>query len=278
MKRLESTRRERIRKALDNNAVKLLQTPLGAFLIMLCSVYVCNDTLISEPPGKPESLVYPGWFWDMPTDDNAIYSVGYSHRFLRIDTSFSYAYLSGVWELVKASNCNINLNHHLFDRFGKQRLIGFRESETIDSTLYYHIEKTCHVIDSAIVGDMVISLCSSASYGISNRLMTKSFQYGKPPWLETLPSSNCYIYEVGTAQLYFYEQHSWEEAEAHSRRQLAQAIESIIYSENIRLDNSKWRWSRSKSCINLKNCSIVSRWLDIENSQCYVLSRVPILP
>lgn len=219
---------------------------------------------------------YPAWFWEMPVDSSATFAVGYARRYARIDTSYVYARRNSVWQLIRAMQVTIDANQELYNQFGQNKLIGLQEVESIDSTLASDITGNFSIVDSAVVGDMVLSLAlfsGDTDFQIFKERIPPS---KRPQWIDTIPQDQSAIYAVGTAPLYYYEHHSWERAEANARLQLAYTLASQIQSVNWKEKASMQTWSEAKASIQLRNVTIVQRWLDCLNRQCYVLCRMPL--
>ncbi len=219
---------------------------------------------------------YPVWFWEMPVDSSATFAVGYARRYARIDTSYAYARRNCIWQLLRSMQVTIEASQELFNQFGQNKLIGLQEVESIDSSLASTINENFSIIDSAVVGDMVISLAQisgNTNFQIVNDPIAPS---QRPQWIDTVPQADSVIYAVGTAPLYYYEHHSWERAEANARFQLAYALGTKIQSMNWMEQASMKTWSEAKASIQLRRATVVKRWLDWLNRQCYVLCRMPM--
>lgn len=229
-------------------------------------------------PQKPQSIpTYPAWFWEMPADSHAVFAVGYARRYSRIDTSYAHARRNSIWQLVRAMEVTIEASQELYNRFGQNRLIGLQEVVSIDSSLGANILANFCIIDSAVVGDMVVSLAKSPGNSDHNFIEAQiqpSLQ--RPNWIDTYPRDSSAIHAVGTAPLFYYEHHSWERAEANARLQLAYTIASQIQSVNLQDKASMETWSEAKASIKLRNAAIIKRWLDWQNRQCFVLCRMPL--
>jgi hypothetical protein len=224
---------------------------------------------------------YPSWFWEMPADSASTFAVGYARRYARIDTSFAYARRHSVWQLVRSQQVAVDAGHELHQQFGQSRLIRLTESERIDSTQAPTIAAGFNIVDSAVVGDMVVALAvfpGSSNTGSSNisSQSNRTPPSARPRWVETLPEEESAIYAIGTSPLYYYEHHSWERAEADARRQLAFALTARIRSVNWQAGSRMQTWSESQSSVTLRHAVVVNRWLDMASRQCYVLCRMPI--
>lgn len=226
----------------------------------------------------PESALpcYPAWFWEMPTDSTATFAVGYARRFHRIDSSFVYARRNSIWQLARTRGVTIESSQELWNQRSQNKLVGFRESETFDSTLAVNIRQNFQILDSAVVGELVLVLAAvggsqEAPPGDLHRLPVN-----RPDWIDVIPQADSVLYAVGTAPVYFYQQHSWERAEANARIQLAFQIETETRSVNQKANHSLQIWSENRASVTLKNVTIARRWLDCTNRQCYVLCRMPL--
>jgi hypothetical protein len=222
-----------------------------------------------------QSLGYPAWFWEMPPDSTATYAVGYARRFTRIDTSFAYARRDGLWQLVRSLGVTIESSQALFNQFGQNKLVGLQEAEMMDSTLAATVQGRFQIVDSAVVGDLVIALAAFSGAPEMRIDKTRLPPANKPAWVDVTPRSDTFIYAVGTAPLYFYEQHSWERAEASARIQLAFLLETKTRSVNWKEKASLQTWSETSVSIKLKNVTVARRWLDCINRQCFVLCQMP---
>lgn len=142
---------------------------------------------------------YPAWFWEIPIDNTTIFAVGYAPRYARIDTSYAYARRNSIWQLVRSQQVAIDASQELHNQFGQHRLIGLKEVESIDSTLALAIQGNFNIVDSAVVGDMVLSLALLS--GDTNFLIFKERipPSKRPQWIDTIPQDKSIIYAVGTA-------------------------------------------------------------------------------
>lgn len=190
---------------------------------------------------------------------NATFAVGYARRYARIDTSYVYARRNSVWQLIRAMQVTIDANQELYNQFGQNKLIGLQEVESIDSSLASDITGNFSIVDSAVVGDMVLSLALLS--GDTNFLIFKERipPSKRPQWIDTIPQDKSIIYAVGTAPLYYYEHHSWERAEANARYQVAYAIASQIQSIDWKEKASMETWSEAKTKIELQQAKIIKR-------------------
>lgn len=219
---------------------------------------------------------YPAWFWETPVDSGATFAVGYARRYARIDTSYAYARRNSLWQLVRAMQVTIDASQELYNQYGQNRLIGLQEIESIDSSLASDISENFSIVDSAVVGDMVVSLAKFSGHNDFQVGTDRMMPSKRPQWIDAVPKDVSGIYAVGTAPLYYYEHHSWERAEINACFQLAYTMASQIQSVNWKEKASMQTWSETKAAIQLRNVIIVKRWLDPLNRQCYVLCRMPL--
>jgi len=222
------------------------------------------------------AIHYPVWFWEMPTARNTPFAVGYARRYHRIDSSFVYARRNSIWQLARTQGVTIESSLELCNQFSQNRLVGFQESETFDSTLALRIRQNYQILDSAVVGNLVLVL---AAFGGSNDAPPGDLQLppvARPDWIDVIPQADTVLYAVGTAPLYYYEQHSWERAEANARIQLAFQIETETRSINKKENHALQIWSENRVSVTLKNVTVARRWLDCTNRQCYVLCQMPV--
>ena len=240
-------------------------------LLLLNTLPFCWQEQMSQPV-----TVYPAWFWEMPVDSGATFAVGYARRYTRIDTSYVYARRNSVWQLVRTMQVTIEASQELYNQFGQNRLIGLQEVESIDSSLALNIAANFSVVDSAVVGDMVLSLAKFSGYNDFQVGTDRMMPSKRPQWIDAVPKDESGIYAVGTAPLYYYEHHSWERAEANARFQLAYSLGTKIENVNWKEKASMQAWSEAKTAIQLRHAIIVQRWLDWQNRQCYVLCRMPL--
>ncbi len=241
------------------------------FIVWLATVH---PTL--PPPVRETTPAYPRWFWEMPSDKVAAFAVGYARRYARIETSFAYVRRQSVWQLVRSQQVKVDCSQELLNQFGQNRLLRLKESEQIDSSLAPTIVASMSIIDSAVVGDMVLALAAFPSHSNLNIRNERTSPSRRPQWLEVLPTEQSAIYVVGTSPLYYYEHHSWERAEAHARRQLASALTTHIRSTGEKTGQRMQVWSESQSSVTLRHAIVIKRWFDVSSRQCYVLCRMPI--
>lgn len=241
------------------------------FIFWLKFILLCGQETTSR-----SIAVYPTWFWEMPVDSSATFAVGYARHYTRIDTSYAYARRNCIWQLLRSMQVTIDASQELFNQVGQNKLIGFQEVESIDSSLASAINENFTIIDSAVVGDMVISLAQFSGNTNFQIVKDRIAPSQRPPWIDTLPQEDSVIYAVGTAPLYYYEHHSWDRAEANARFQLAYTLGTKIQSMNWMEQASMKTWSEAKASIQLRQTTVVKRWLDWSNRQCYVLCRMPL--
>lgn len=239
--------------------------------------WVGNMTLLTESQNfRHAELAYPSWFWQMPKDSLATFAVGYARRYVRLEASFAHARQQSFWQLVYSQKVAVKTDQELFNRSGQNRLIRFTESQRLDSTLAAMIAPDFSILDSAVVGDIVLALAVFPQRDYRNIYWRSPPASARPRWVDTLPDETVAIYAIGTSPLYYYEHHSWERAEANARYQLALAVLTHLESITWRTERSFQMWSQSESSMILRHAVVVSRWLDTANRQCYVLCRMPL--
>lgn len=235
------------------------------FIFSLCNFMLTQGNIQAK-------LHYPAWFWKMPIDSVIIFAVGYAKSYHRSENSYAEARKNCIWQLIRSLQLNIQASQELNNQFGQNKLLGVEENESIDSTIATTIGRNFYVVDSAIVGDMVISLAAFPGNMNSIQVVkTQTLPSKRPYWIDNIPQEENFIYSVGTSTLFYYENHSWEKAEANARLQIAYTIASRIQSATRKEQGTIQIWSKSKTAIELRNAKIVERWLDYKNRQCYVL-------
>ena len=234
------------------------------------------STRISAQTDDVKQALYPLWFWEMPYNSQLTFAVGYARRYTRLDTSYATARQQCAWQLLRSQKIAIEMNRKLFSRYDKNRIIYEAVEERIDSSFVATLLEKMVVVDSAVVGNMVFTLAVYPGKTDSKIVAIRVPTPIKPKWIESLPEEEGMIYGVGTSQLYFYAHRSWESAEKDARNQIASALTSRIRGVNLHKDNRQQTWSEAQTAAVLRNAVIVSRWLDIENRQCYALSRMPL--
>lgn len=113
------------------------------------------------------------------------------------------------------------------------------------------------------------------SCDIPKDLMSKvKFGEKYPSWLENLPEEKGYDYCVGLCDKYYFDYRTWEEAEKHALKQIIRSkflqTSALMKTE----DNTADEIIDQKYDAEIKNLSVVSRWIDKKADIYYVLVKI----
>lgn len=221
-----------------------------------------------------EEPQYPRWFME-GTKEGTV-AVGYSTAFFHADSSAAYALRDGAGNIVKGRAVRIH-SEEGFARVGAGlRFMGRIFHEEVDSLEVGTMMGQAQVVDTITVGRSYIALVAVGEH-IPPLEGARSPMLGKRPrWVEELPREKKAVYSVGVARLYYYEHHSWREAEAAARLELARTVLARIRQLSKQVDRSLENVTVTETDVVLRGVRIVGRWLDREEEVCYVLARMPV--
>lgn len=223
---------------------------------------------------QAEEPLYPQWF--MEGRKEGTMAVGYSTAFFHADSSAAYALRDGAGNVVRGRAVRIRSEEGFARVGGGLRFMGRILHEEVDSSEVETAMSQARVVDAITVGRSYIALVVVGEPIPPVERVRSPMPGKRPRWTEELPGEKKAVYAVGVARLYYYEHHSWQEAEAAARLELARTVLSRIRQLSKGVDRSLENVTVTETDVVLQGVWIVGRWLDREGEVCYVLARMPV--
>jgi hypothetical protein len=154
--------------------------------------------------------------------------------------------------------------------------MGANFREELDSLASVKARSNLKVFDAFVTSGFVAVLCGDSTCAVDPSLRTLvQIRSLAPPWTESIPRDEQFVYAVGMAPEYYYELSSWQEAEHSARLNLARNIFTQIKALQKVGGNEGQEIRNEEMAVTLKHQQIVARWRDSKQKIFYVLIRMP---
>ena len=130
-------------------------------------------------------------------------------------------------------------------------------------------EVTPVYLDTAQVGGMILVLAVSREQEISLSSVRRVPEKAPPRWITVLPDNAGAMYAVGISRMYYYEGHSWQEAERQARHELAYSFLTRQRRLLRGTDTAEYGVTASATSVQLHGLQVTARWRS--DSMCFVL-------
>lgn len=208
------------------------------------------------------NAVYPSWFLKMPVMRGVIFAVGYAPRYAFLSSSFEEARKSLKRELCYAIRTHVKGERAFLKEDLQIAYMGGTFGVTPDTL---SVSEPV-VLDSAVLKNMVLILGASQQIKDWRKCL-----FNFDTWWELFPETANFICDKGIAPIYFYEHHSWEEAEQNARIALAMQISTEIRGFRKFFYDLTSGVTVESTGVYLQRAQIVGRYLDREKETVYVL-------
>ena len=220
---------------------------------------------------------YPSWFVRPPTPTTCSVAVGYSPLFFCPDSSVAYATRNGLDNLAREAALRIRYEEGFMTVPGGLRAMGRIYDEEVDSTTVQTVQADSRLLVKASVGRSVFVLVGGSCVDPPAVVTKEVSMPSRPPkWVHSPPKKSGYVYAIGVAPLYYYEIHSWQEAEQSARVELARIVLSQIKGLSKIYGGYLQTVTVTETDVTLRGVQVVSRWLDRKDKAFYVLCRMPL--
>ncbi len=210
--------------------------------------------------------VMPKWFYEMPDEPGVRFAVGYSRALANRDTAIAYAARDAAYQLSLAEETIVR-GERLFETLpgGRVAYRGevFKEQPTGTTTACF--------LDTLVTSEMVLVLASSRAPRSRINGEKGSISPLPPPWIAEIPERDGMHYSVGMARVYFYEEHSWQEAENRARQEMAYSILTRQKSLMKGSGQATTGVMATATSVRLHDVQVLARWKS--DTVCFVLSR-----
>jgi len=247
---------------------------LGTAIAVILSVGGCSPATTGERGAhlrsaygdEAEPPAYPAWFLDMPAGPAAC-AVGYAPAYANLGSAHAEAQANACENLALGLVVRVHGERGFSDGGGG---LGTRGSTIVHDAVHAPAPGGCAVIDSAVVGGMVLSLVSGASLTVDRTLRPDP---PRPDWIAATPRIVGHDHAVGVSKAYFYRHNAWLGAERHAREQLALSRMTHASSLNRRDGPDASTVAVHRTDVVLTDVRVVSRYHDAEADLYYVLVR-----
>lgn len=246
----------------------------GAALVVLLGVVGCSPLTTGERaphPGfsvgaDPRTLAYPAWFLDMPAD-SAPCAVGYAPAYASLESAHAAAHANACENLALSLGVRIHGERGFSDGGGGR---GTRGSTIAHDAVHSAPPGACAVIDSSVVGGMVLALVSETDLTVDRTLRQDP---PRPGWIASVPRAAGHDHAVGVSKAYYYRHNAWLGAERHAREQLALSRMTHASTLNRRDGSDASTVAVHRTDVVLTDVRVVSRYHDADADLYYVLVR-----
>lgn len=207
---------------------------------------------------------FPAWFFQMPEDDEAVYSVGYARAYARYDSAATIAARNARYQLNLAILAALR-GERLFQTLPGGQIV--YQGEKFEERPMGAVNPV--YLDTVQVGGMVLVLASSRLPQVSILSTPTLHTISPPSWITTLPDSLNAMYAVGMSRLYYYEEHSWLEAERQARQELAFSFWTRQRQFLRGTRDEEFGVTASGTSVQLHGTQVVARWRS--DTMCFVL-------
>jgi len=222
--------------------------------------------------------VIPVWFKSVPIDTEANLTVGYTGKFRDKNLARRVALNQARKNLAKQLKIRLIFEiQELSD--GYYRLIQPTFEKIFCENINAYVDSNSVILDSAFIDDRYyILLASDANF--SDFDSSQTTWGAKPPWIESLPKSNKYVYGLGMVANYSYWKNGWQDADGYARFDACKNLK--INTSSIRTQNRMNRRVMNRKIlrqsvdITAENSRIIKRWYDLQRDVFYSLCRIPV--
>lgn len=246
--------------------IRLIMRWAGCWMVVL-SVWGFARVDAEEPR-------YPQWF--MEGAKEGALAVGYSTTFFHADSSVAYALRDGAGNIVTGRAVRIQSEEGFARVGGGWRFMGRVFHEEVDSSEVEVVMRQARMVDAITVGRSCIALVAVGEDLPPVDTARVQMSSTGPKWVDALPREKNAVHAVGVARLYYYEHHSWQEAERAARMELARTVLAQIRQLSKQADGVLENVTVTETDVVLRGVRMVKRWLDREREVCYVLARMPV--
>lgn len=248
----------------SNNKTKQRKARAGTSLL------VCALLLISGAVAHGQ--IYTKWFIAPERVPCENITVGYADPSYIPDSAAARAVLNGYEAFARQTYTHISGGQAFWSTEGGVYWMGANFQERFDSSYVQMAQKLLTPVDTLFTKGLVAVLLSTSDCSLDSTFRSRISIRGEspPPWIESVPQDDAYLYATGVAPLYFHEISSWIEAEQLARRNLARAVYTEIKSLQ-KMSSAGQEIRHEALTVSLHQVRVVRRWLDFKNKICYVL-------
>lgn len=247
---------------------------LGTAIAVIMSVGGCSPASTGERGGhlhsthgaEAEPPAYPAWFLDMPAGPTPC-AVGYAPTYASLESAHAAAYANACENLALGLEVRVHGERGFSDGGGGR---GTRGSTIVHDAVQVPDPGGCAVVDSAVVGGMVLSLVSGTGQAVDR---TPRPHPPRPDWIATTPRTPGHDHAVGVSKAYYYRHNAWLGAERHAREQLALSRMTHASSLTRRAGPDASAVAVHRTDVVLTDVRVVSRYHDADADLYYVLVR-----
>jgi len=241
----------------------------GCYFTLALTLGGCGSTPPdSSPPSAPDP--YPIWFLEMPDSGGGAPAVGYARLYLDLEVSLAEAETDAVLSLARGRRLSIAGEHAFESVSGGTAFRGSNIRETVTPSLFASVAAGAAFLDSVVTNGMVLVLAGPAGSEVPPGLVVPG---RRPVWVNKLPTAPGFHYAVGTCGSYYYESHSWQEAERRARIQLAFTRWTSLKRLSRTTGRADHQVTVEGTDVSLTGLQVVARWVDLEQGAFFVLSR-----
>lgn len=193
------------------------------------------------------------------------------------DSAIALAFRTGCDLLAKYNTVVIKGGQAFWATEDGVHSMGAQYTETYDEDLGDFFKSKLKVLDAFVDDQKTIVLSGdSGACGMSDQLREKFDvrSIKRPEWVDGLPNTKGFYFNVGTSEEYYYESSSWQRAEHNALMGLARSIRSKVVSMQKKNQIEGQDVFNEDLDVELKNVQIAARWRDVKNKVFYVLAKV----
>lgn len=222
---------------------------------------------------------YPSWFLNQGSIKCGSAVVGYASPSFYRDSSISQAAHNAAVNVGRLQMTHISGGQAFWSTEGGTYWMGTSIREEFDTTAAVKALSSQKVLDAFVTLEFVAVLCGDSTCVVDPSLRsTMQIRALAPPWTESIPRDEQFVYAVGMAPEYYYELSSWQEAERAARLNLARNVYTNIKALQKVSGREGQEIRNEEMAVTLKQQQIVARWRDPRQKIFYVLIRMPKSP
>ena len=224
----------------------------------------CILTVFTAWYARGDTREFPVWFFHMPEESGAVYAVGYARAYAVYESAVAIAVRDAAYQLQIASGSDIR-GERLFQTLPGGQIV--YQGEKFEE---HPINEVVPVyLDTVQVGGMILVLAASRQPNISLPARRIQPTMTPPDWITTLPDSADAMYAVGMSRMYYYEEHSWQEAERQARYEMAYSFLTRQRQFLRGTATAEYGVTATATAVQLHGLQVVSRWRS--DTMCFVL-------
>ena len=230
------------------------------------NLLACILTVFTTWYARGDQEAVPAWFVRMPEEPGMVYAVGYARAYAMYDSAAAAAGRDAAYRLRMALGSAI-MGERLFQTLPGGQVV-YQGERFSEQPLY---EVTPVYLDTARVGGMILVLAVSREQEIALSSARILPDKTPPSWITTLPDNAGAMYAVGISRMYYYEEHSWQEAERQARHELAYSFLTRQRRLLRGTDTDEHGVTASATSVQLHGLQVTARWRS--DSMCFVLMK-----